>query len=81
PRHFARLFKETFDAAPGEYVEALRLAEAAERLLASSLPADRIAASVGYASGDVFRRAFERRFGVPPSAYRARFTSTPLAAE
>ncbi|HEY3949031.1 GlxA family transcriptional regulator [Phenylobacterium sp.] len=81
PRHFARLFKDSFGAAPGEYVEALRLAEAAERLITSTLPADRIAASVGYASGDVFRRAFERRFGVTPSAYRARFTSTPLAAE
>ncbi|MBS0332040.1 MAG: GlxA family transcriptional regulator [Proteobacteria bacterium] len=81
PRHFARRFKETFGAAPGDYVEALRLDEAAERLLASSLPADGIGASVGYASGDVFRRAFERRFGLTPSAYRARFTSAPLAAE
>ncbi|MBS0360478.1 MAG: GlxA family transcriptional regulator [Proteobacteria bacterium] len=81
PRHFARLFKEAFGAAPGEYVEALRLAEAAERLLSSDLPADRVGGSVGYASGDVFRRAFERRFGVPPSAYRARFSSAVLAAE
>lgn len=81
PRHFARLFKESFGASPGEFVEGLRLAEAAERLLACDLPADRIAGSVGYASGDVFRRAFERRFGVPPSAYRARFTSAALAAE
>jgi transcriptional regulator GlxA family with amidase domain len=40
-----------------------------------------VAASVGYASGTVFRRAFERRFGVPPSLYRDRFSSDLVAAE
>ena len=34
---------------------------------------DLVAQSVGYSSEDVFRRAFERRFGVSPSSYRARF--------
>lgn len=80
PRHFARLFKEAFDASPAEFVEALRLSEAAERLVGSASTIDVIAASVGYASGDVFRRAFERRFGVTPSLYRARFASK-IAAE
>jgi transcriptional regulator GlxA family with amidase domain len=80
PRHFARLFKGAFDASPAEFVEALRLAEAAERLVQSASTVDVIAASVGYASGDVFRRAFERRFGVAPSLYRARFASQ-IAAE
>jgi transcriptional regulator GlxA family with amidase domain len=80
PRHFARLFKEAFEASPAEFVEALRLAEAAERLVQSASTVDVIAASVGYASGDVFRRAFERRFGVAPSLYRARF-SAKIAAE
>jgi transcriptional regulator GlxA family with amidase domain len=79
PRHFARLFKEAFDASPAEFVEALRLAEAAERLVCSPSTVDVIAASVGYASGDVFRRAFERRFSVTPSLYRARFASDAAA--
>ena len=81
PRHFARLFKEAFAAAPAEFVEALRLAEAAERLVSTSATVDVIADSVGYASGAVFRRAFERRFGVIPTHYRDRFGSEPLAAE
>jgi len=81
PRHFARLFKEAFAAAPAEFVEALRLAEAAERLVSTSATVDVIADSVGYASGAVFRRAFERRFGVIPTHYRERFGSEPLAAE
>lgn len=80
PRHFARLFREAFSASPAEFVEALRLAEAAERMLSSTATGDAVAASVGYASGTVFRRAFERHFGVTPSLYRDRF-SRKIAAE
>jgi transcriptional regulator GlxA family with amidase domain len=35
-----------------------------------------VAASVGFNSADVFRRAFERRFRVSPSVYRGRFETT-----
>ncbi|MDB5492960.1 MAG: AraC family transcriptional regulator, partial [Phenylobacterium sp.] len=75
PRHFARVFKQTFGLTPAEHVEQLRLDEAAARLLASDLTLEAIAHSVGYQGGDTFRRAFERRFGVPPSAYRERFAT------
>ncbi|MDB5418860.1 MAG: AraC family transcriptional regulator [Phenylobacterium sp.] len=75
PRHFARVFKQTFGLTPAEHVEQLRLDEAAARLLASALTLEAIAHSVGYQGGDTFRRAFERRFGVPPSAYRERFAA------
>jgi transcriptional regulator GlxA family with amidase domain len=75
PRQFARAFKGEFGATPAAFVEAARLAEANRRLSRSgsgtSLKA--VARSVGYTSEDVFRRAFERRFGTTPSAYRARF--------
>lgn len=81
PRHFARLFKDAFAIGPAEFVEALRLASAAETLLGSTANLDTIAASVGYASSAVFRRSFERRFGVAPSRYRARFSGEPIAAE
>jgi transcriptional regulator GlxA family with amidase domain len=75
PRHFARVFKQTFGLTPAEHVEHLRLDEAAARLLASALTLEAIAHSVGYQGGDTFRRAFERRFGVPPSSYRERFAA------
>jgi transcriptional regulator GlxA family with amidase domain len=72
-RHFQRLFKATFGVTPADYVEGLRLDEAVDRLLNSSLTLDAVAHSLGYASDAAFRRAFERRFGIVPSAYRQRF--------
>jgi len=75
PRQFARAFKGEFGTTPAAFVEEARLAEANRRLSAAGQPASlkALARSVGYASEDVFRRAFERRFGTTPSAYRSRF--------
>ena len=36
---------------------------------------EQIAEAVGFHSADVFRRAFERRFGVAPAQFRARFSA------
>jgi hypothetical protein len=39
-------------------------------------PADEsVGESVGFASSDSFRRAFERRYGIAPSIYRGRFSA------
>lgn len=73
PRHFNRKFKVVFGTTPADFVEALRLDEARWLLANHDLRIDDLASSVGYTGGDVFRRAFERRFGVVPSEYRARF--------
>ncbi len=73
PRHFARLFKDTFGTNVGEYVETLRLNAARERLGAPDQTLESIALSVGFGSADVFRRAFERRFGVSPRQYAGHF--------
>jgi transcriptional regulator GlxA family with amidase domain len=74
-RQFSRAFKAAFAATPADYVEALRLSESTRRLSTGRSPVDSVAASVGYASPDAFRHAFERRYGVSPTAYRARFTT------
>lgn len=75
PRHFSRTFRERFGRSPAEFVERVRLDEAARRLSRSRAAIDRVARSVGFATADGFRRAFERRFGVPPSRYRSRFAT------
>jgi transcriptional regulator GlxA family with amidase domain len=72
-RHFSRKFKATFGCPPATFVNARRLDEGRRRLESTAETIGRIAASVGYASADVFRRAFEHRFGVTPSNYRDRF--------
>ncbi|HEY2378728.1 MAG TPA: DJ-1/PfpI family protein [Gemmatimonadaceae bacterium] len=78
PRQFARAFRDEFGTTPGAFVEAARLSEASRRLTNGGrrLSIEAIGRSVGYASEDVFRRAFERCFGVTPTSYRSRFASS-----
>ncbi|HVA56989.1 MAG: DJ-1/PfpI family protein [Gemmatimonadaceae bacterium] len=76
PRQFARVFKQEFGVTPRMFVEETRLSEASRRLPARRVAVERIARSVGYAGDDVFRRAFERRFGMSPTAYRRAFDAT-----
>lgn len=73
PRHFSRRFKAAFQRTPAAFVEGLRLDEARRRLTARATNIDGVADSVGFRSSDVFRRAFARRFGISPVAYRERF--------
>ena len=73
PRQVARRFKAAFGATPASFVESLRMKEAQRRLVVSDSSIKRVATSLGYRSSHVFRRAFERRFGVSPLAYRQRF--------
>lgn len=74
-RQFRRRFAAAFGCTPAAYVETVRMAEARRRLAEHTGTVEAIATSVGFASADAFRRAFERRFGVPPREYRARFAS------
>jgi transcriptional regulator GlxA family with amidase domain len=80
-RHFSRQFKAMFGLAPAAYVERLRLDEARRRLLLQRQSMERVAKSVGYASTDAFRRAFERKFGVSPSHYIRNFAKANHTAD
>jgi transcriptional regulator GlxA family with amidase domain len=79
-RQFSRRFKATFRCSPAAYVEAVRLEEACARLCETRCTIEQLTASLGFASDDAFRRAFERRFGVSPGNYRIRFGPQKLAA-
>jgi len=74
-RHFNRKFRQTFGVTPAAFVETLRLDEARERLAMHNTTIEQVGLSVGFQSAKAFRRAFERRFGVSPSAYRSRFAA------
>lgn len=77
PRHFSRVFTRKIGETPARHVESLRIAAARERLESSDDLIATIAADVGFASDDAFSRAFERRLGVRPEAYRQRFKLRP----
>jgi AraC family transcriptional regulator len=67
-RKFAAVVGET----PKAYTNRVRLDRAAADLLATDRPISLIADDHGFASHEVFTRAFARRFGVSPRTYRAR---------
>jgi transcriptional regulator GlxA family with amidase domain len=73
PRHFSRLFKQIYNCTPADFVEQVRLSEARRRLLIPRNSIESVATAIGFKSTDAFRRAFERRLGVTPSAFRKRF--------
>ncbi len=73
PRHFRRVFAETFGATPARFVERLRLEQACLQLTQGRASVERIARGVGFNSADAFRRAFRARYGATPGEYRERF--------
>ena len=73
PRQFTRRFKQAFGTTPAAFIESTRIDEARRRLAGYHGSVERVASSVGFHSDDVFRRTFERRLGITPSAYRNRF--------
>ncbi len=72
-RQLGRLCRSELGQSPAALVQRLRLDAARTRLLERSARVEQVSAAVGFRSADVFRRAFERRFGVGPGAYRERF--------
>ena len=73
PRHFSRRFTAALGLTPANFVEAARLRAARDRMMERRHSIEQVAASVGYSSADVFRRRFDRRFGISPKSYRERF--------
>lgn len=71
PYHFARLFKATFGCAPYQYVQEQRLTRAREHLRQPGNKITAIALACGFNDASQFARAFRKRFGLTPSAYRA----------
>lgn len=74
-RHLTRLFDEALGTTPSRFVESSRI-EAAQRLLMSGLPVTTVARDSGFGSDETMRRAFGRRLGLTPTAYRDRFLGT-----
>ena len=70
-RRFTSAFHDAFGLSPWQYVMRMRLDEAARRLWHGTAPVTEVALATGFASSSHFATAFARRFGVPPTRYRA----------
>lgn len=79
-RTFKRRFLAATGYAPLDYVQAVRIEEAKQMLVASDMTADEIAAEVGYEDAAFFRRLFKRRTGTTPAGYRRRFARIARSA-
>jgi transcriptional regulator GlxA family with amidase domain len=74
-RTFLRRFHKATGLRPTEYVQALRIGLARERLEFSRDTVERIAWNVGYKDPSAFRRVFQKVTGLSASAYRERFSA------
>lgn len=75
PRNFARVFKRETGTTPAHFIEGIRLEAAVKRLEETTQALETIARECGFQSGEHFRLAFARRFGITPGQYRDRFRS------
>ncbi len=78
PRNFARRFKRAMNMTPNTYVQGLRVDLARNLLTESPLSPLRIAERCGFVTSKAMRTEFQRRLGVSPEQYRARFQTTEL---
>lgn len=68
--YFIRRFKALWGCAPMQYVNQLRLHQAAQQLSATDDPISAIAQHCGFASPHYFSRKFHEEFGLSPQTYR-----------
>lgn len=70
PVHLNRAFRGAYRATVGEYVRALRVEAARERIASTDLPLSRVACEAGFYDQSHFSRTFKRLVGASPSEYR-----------
>jgi AraC family transcriptional regulator len=70
--HLHRVFARAAGETPKQYTLRLRVDRAAALLLTTRESVLRIALDCGFQSHEAFSRAFKRRFGMSPTAYRKR---------
>src|SRR5204863_7659038 len=71
--HFSQEFRRAFGESPHAYLLTRRLERAAELLRRTDNSIADICVAVGLQSVGSFTTSFKRMFGVPPSAYRAKY--------
>jgi len=72
-RHFSRIFKNTYDTTPIEYIIKLRLSHACFMLKKSKSSISDIACESGFDDSNYFTRQFKKYIGITPRQYRINY--------
>ncbi len=75
PGHLRRRFKAAFGCAPMEYLERVRMEQAARLIEESELSMKEVARTVGYLDANNFSTAFKRFHGNTPQSHRRAATA------
>jgi transcriptional regulator GlxA family with amidase domain len=78
PSRFRQLFMAQTGAAPGRYLQRLRLRRARLLIERTFLSVREVMTLVGYHDPSHFSRDFRRQHGMPPSALRGTEAATPM---
>ena len=78
--HFDRVISATAGEPPAAFRRRILLERAAYQLATTTDGVLRLAVDAGYSSNEAFTRAFQRAYGVAPSAWRARPLQIQLAS-
>lgn len=70
PRHFTRVFRDTYHTTPLNYILSLRINHACSLLKESRLPITTIAVQCGFNDINYFSRIFKKRMGLTPKEFR-----------
>jgi AraC family transcriptional regulator len=68
--HFHRIFRAIIGEPVASYITRIRLENAAQKLQSTNQSLSKIADSTGYGNQQALSKAFQRHFGVSPSAFR-----------
>jgi AraC family transcriptional regulator len=74
PTHLARVFRQFEHCTVGDYVRAVRVEYARQRMLTSDEPLVQIALAAGFADQTHFTRSFKRVSGMTPTEFRRMFS-------
>src|SRR5699024_12716042 len=73
--HLGGFFRRELGMTPGRWIENMRL-QTAQELILEGCTITAAAQDSGFGNDENLRRAFERRFGMSPTEYRSRFSTT-----
>jgi AraC-like DNA-binding protein len=79
--HFSRQFQRAFGSSPHAYLLSRRLERAAALLRNTDQPVTEICFAVGLRSVGSFTSSFGRAYGMPPTAYRAKYPPASAHAQ